>query len=563
MNQTVRLILAFVLSTAILFVYQIYFMPEAPVPTENPTQIEKKQDEEIKSDLSQTQVAQKTESTITSPKETKAEVKVIEVETGKTKVSLTTQGAQLVGYELKDYHVDVSKEATFRNLLTDTKDSSSLFLGLDGYDQFSDKKVFEIVSDKTLDNGAREILLSWTDGSIEIQKAFSFGKESTSYAVQVAYKIKNLTNHPLQLTPYISSRLHQKEQKKATGLLKYIDMSQKDLFFSYYFKGDSLENNLKWKDFESLNDEGAIAWSGIADRYFLFGLINEKDKAGLEPMKVDFIRQDDFLVNKFSKKSQTVNAGSSLDGQFVAYIGPKKISELELVGAKLDKAVDYGWFSVLAYPILWLMNMLQKVIPNWGLVIITLTFIIKMLLHPVNKKSMSSMKGMQALQPKLKEIKEKHAGDQQKQNEAVMQLFKTHKVNPMSGCLPMFLQMPIYIVLYKVLWNAIELYHAPFFGPYQDLSAPDPYFILPLLLGVFMFLQQKLTPSASADPTQQKMMMIMPIMFTGFMLFLPVGLVVYIFINTFISVVQQYMIKRDIGFRDLLKGRLQPHTNGA
>ncbi len=123
----------------------------------------------------------------------------------------------------------------------------------------------------------------------------------------------------------------------------------------------------------------------------------------------------------------------------------------------------------------------------------------------------------------------------------------------------MLLQMPIYIVLYKVLWNAIELYHAPFFGFYQDLSAPDPFFILPALLGVFMFLQQKLTPAATTDPAQQKMMMFMPIMFTGFMLFLPVGLVVYIFVNTVMSVLQQFMIKRDLSFKQLITGKWQPN----
>jgi YidC/Oxa1 family membrane protein insertase len=136
-----------------------------------------------------------------------------------------------------------------------------------------------------------------------------------------------------------------------------------------------------------------------------------------------------------------------------------------------------------------------------------------------------------------------------------MQLFKAHKVNPMGGCLPMLAQFPIYIALYKVLWNSIELFHQPFFWFYKDLSAPDPYYITPILLGLFMAAQQKLTPSASADPTQQKMMMIMPVMFTVFMLFLPLGLVVYILVNTVMSVTQQYMYNHGIGIMDLVRGR--------
>ncbi len=164
------------------------------------------------------------------------------------------------------------------------------------------------------------------------------------------------------------------------------------------------------------------------------------------------------------------------------------------------------------------------------------------------------MKAMQKLQPKLKELREKFKDNRERLNMETMNLFKTHKVNPMGGCLPMLLQMPIYFALYKVLFTATELYHAPFFGPYQDLSAPDPYFVLPILLGIMMVLQQKLTPTAG-DPSQAKMMMIMPIMFSGFMLFLPVGLVVYIFVNTVMTVVQQYFHHRDINLFDLIKAK--------
>ena len=144
-----------------------------------------------------------------------------------------------------------------------------------------------------------------------------------------------------------------------------------------------------------------------------------------------------------------------------------------------------------------------------------------------------------------------------------MQLFRAHKVNPMGGCLPMVLQLPIYIALYKVLWNSIELFHAPFFWFYKDLSAPDPYMISPIVLGIFMLLQQKLMPSASGDATQKKMMMLMPIMFTVFMVFLPVGLVIYILVNTGMSVTQQYMYNKGIGFMDLVRGRFKMGTAKA
>ena len=165
------------------------------------------------------------------------------------------------------------------------------------------------------------------------------------------------------------------------------------------------------------------------------------------------------------------------------------------------------------------------------------------------------MKAMQKLQPQLKELQKKYKGDKKKIQEETMRLFQTHKANPMGGCLPMLLQFPIYIALYKVLWNSTELYHVPFLY-YPDLSASDPYFITPVLMGVFMFLQQRMMPSTSADPTQQKMMMIMPVMFTVFMLFLPVGLVLYILISTAAGVIQQVMYNNNIRVRDLVRGKV-------
>ncbi|HEX5032977.1 MAG TPA: membrane protein insertase YidC, partial [bacterium] len=211
----------------------------------------------------------------------------------------------------------------------------------------------------------------------------------------------------------------------------------------------------------------------------------------------------------------------------------------------------FGW---VALPILKLLQLFNAFLHNWGLAIIALTILIKLLLHPLTKKSMASMKAMQNLQPALQKLREKYKDDREKLNVESMELFRRHKVNPMGGCLPMLIQMPIYIALYKVLYNATELYHAPFFGFYHDLSAPDPYYIMPVLLGIFMVLQQKMTPT-TVDPAQAKIMMIMPVMFSLFMIFLPLGLVLYIFVNTLLTVVQQYMHQKDISIWGLLKGR--------
>ena len=235
-------------------------------------------------------------------------------------------------------------------------------------------------------------------------------------------------------------------------------------------------------------------------------------------------------------------------------MGPKKLDSLEKLKIGLEKSVNHGWFSFVALPLLWFLIFLHGFLGNWGLAIIALTFIVKLALHPINKKAMTSMKEMQKIQPQLKELQAKFKDNKERLNQEMMQLFKTHKVNPMGGCLPMILQMPIYIALYNVLWNSIELYHSPFIWFYKDLSAPDPYYISPVLLGIFMVLQQRLTPqAANIDPAQQKIMMFMPLMFSVFLIFLPAGLVIYIFVNTFMSVVQQYMITHDLSFADLLR----------
>jgi YidC/Oxa1 family membrane protein insertase len=297
---------------------------------------------------------------------------------------------------------------------------------------------------------------------------------------------------------------------------------------------------------------GDISWVGLEDRYFLRAILA---RSVSNQNTVAYGKKGEWIYAEFRYPPATVGAGEEREFPFTFYLGPKDPTYLnQFVALDLGKAIDYGWFGLVARPILQALKFFNSFLKNWGLAIILLTIIIKLLLHPLTRKSMASMKGMQALQPQLKGIREKYKDDKERLNMETMNLFRRHKVNPMGGCLPMLLQMPIYIALYKVLYNATELYHAPFIWFYRDLSAPDPYFILPILLGIAMVAQQKMTPS-TGDATQQKMMMLMPIMFTVFMLFLPVGLVLYIFVNTLMTVVQQYMHQKDISFMGLIKGR--------
>ena len=230
---------------------------------------------------------------------------------------------------------------------------------------------------------------------------------------------------------------------------------------------------------------------------------------------------------------------------------------LGAAGRSLNKALDFGMFDILAKPCVWLMNKLYSVIPNYGIAIIILTFLIKLILWPLGSKSYKSMSEMKKIQPLMKEIREKYKNDKKKMNEEVMSLYRTYKINPLGGCLPMLVQIPVFFALYRMLYEAIELRHAPFFLWINDLAAPDRLFrfdftipfmdppygipVLTLVMGATMFLQQKMSPPMG-DPTQAKMMMLMPVIFTVIFINFSSGLVLYWLVNNIVSISQQYYI---------------------
>lgn len=227
-----------------------------------------------------------------------------------------------------------------------------------------------------------------------------------------------------------------------------------------------------------------------------------------------------------------------------AFLGPKDVDELKAAGSGLEDTIDFWVLGFLCKPMLWILRHSYEIIPSWGVAIVLLTLLVKLLTLWPTQSSMKAMRRMAELKPKIDEIRERYKDDKAKMNQAIMDLYKREKVNPLGGCLPMLLQMPIWIALYRTIYGAVDLYQAPLFLWIKDLSAPDPYFVLPLLLGVLMFIQQKMTPS-TGDQTQARVMQwMMPIMFTAFMLFLPSGLVFYILVNTVLSIGHQWILRR-------------------
>ena len=291
------------------------------------------------------------------------------------------------------------------------------------------------------------------------------------------------------------------------------------------------------EDERTLSGSSKLRWLGLEDKYFLAAIIP------LTEAQFSWVTEVPGAGSSRATLQFPVNLapGGSVRVAFNTFLGPKEYDTLLKQKAGLEEAIEFGWFDWMAKPFLVVLNFFNKYLGNYGLAIIVLTVIIKVLFYPLTKKSLQSMRDMQKMQPQMAAVKEKYKNDKEKMNKELMELYKRHKINPVGGCLPMVLQIPVFIALYEVLYVAIELRHAPFFLWITDLSAKDPYYITPILMGATMFLQQKMTPT-SVDPAQQKIMMLMPIVFTFMFLSFPAGLVLYWLVNNVLSIGQQYFI---------------------
>lgn len=283
--------------------------------------------------------------------------------------------------------------------------------------------------------------------------------------------------------------------------------------------------------------EGPVSWLGTQDRYFVAAMLPET----AESWKQVSIRQFDTEVTRvWATHSKTsLAAGEALEEKFQIYVGNKDVERLAMVGKGLDQAAQLGFFGFFSKILLFFLHLFHAGIQNWGLSIIALTFFVRASLYPLAARAFKSGKAMQVLQPKLKELQEIHKDDRDRLNQETMKLFMENNVNPLGGCLPMLVQMPIFFALYSALQVTPDLYHQTFLY-IQDLSAPDPYGFFPTLMAAGMIIQQQMTPMTGMDPVQQRMMKMMPLMFALFMFTVPAGLAIYYSINTALSILQQW-----------------------
>ncbi|RME86526.1 MAG: membrane protein insertase YidC, partial [Zetaproteobacteria bacterium] len=317
---------------------------------------------------------------------------------------------------------------------------------------------------------------------------------------------------------------------------------KKDTFYEHVGPVAFLNGKLRQVDYEELDERRAITettkggWIGVMNRYFLASFILDPSKQ----VEV-FFKTDGASYQAGFFAQPKASADGARIYQTAVYLGPKSTPILESLGVELERSVDFGWFAFIAIPLHKFLLWVHRFVPNYGLDIIILVVLIKILFFYPTHRSYLSMAAMRKIQPEIERLRELYGDDRQRMAEELMKLYRKHKVNPVSGCLPIFIQIPVFFALYKVLLVSIEMRHAPFVGWIKDLSAPDPYFVLPVLMGLSMYIQQRLNPQPS-DPMQARLMQFMPVAFTLMFLFFPSGLVLYWFTNNLLSILQQWLV---------------------
>jgi YidC/Oxa1 family membrane protein insertase len=390
----------------------------------------------------------------------------------------------------------------------------------------------------------KTVSLSWESArGVRITREYTFFGDR--YDFEVDQKVGNGDGGPLRIKPGIEL------SQAFTGELGGD---------SYSFKGAVVDDGGKIErfDLKKIGKGGIekipVRWAAADAKYFTLIAIPGKEWT-LEQVSP---RGEEGIRIVLAGSPAVLGPREVASFSVRAFMGPKEYNLLESTGQGMERLVDYGWFSVIAKPLVWMLTASNRVTKNYGIDIIILTILIKIAFYPLTKKSMASMKKMQELGPIMNKIKEKYKDDKARQQQEMMNLYKTYKINPMSGCLPMLLQIPVFIALYKGLLVAIELRHAPFFLWINDLSAPEhlwdiavagytiPIRLLPLLMGISMFVQQKLSPSGGMDPTQQKMMLFLPLIFTFMFWGFPTGLTIYWLMNNLLSIGQQLIQNRQV-----------------
>ena len=549
-----RTILAFVLSFLVLIIWFYLFGPsqdQVPKQDETPEMVAPKKVSEAPETPSITQPAiskapVKTQTELIP----KANKKQIEIDTPLYRAVFTNDGPTIKSFELKKYRETTEPNSPLIDLIDLEKDMADfLIIGFDKTSAGQSKKTIYQVDRQKIrldpDSSPEDLIFrSKTPSGVLLKQIYRFYPDQ--YRIDLGIDVINQSGEIIT-GAFVTD-------------LKALPPKEKKSYYSYVGLVLLLDNELEEVKIKKTSEQkvltGQIGWMAYEDDFFISAVIPD------QPLKASFkgrLLPSGILEGTYLSPSVSLSPSQQASSNYTLYLGPRDMGVLKQLGKTLERAITFGWTDIIAKPLLYLLRFFNQYIHNYGVSIILLTILIKILFWPLTHKSYKSMKEMQKLQPRMAKIREKYKNDKAQLNKEMMALYKTYKVNPMGGCLPMIIQLPVFFALFRILGSAIELRQAPFMLWINDLSAPDRLFnfpfsipfmkppygipVLTLLMGASMFLQQKMTPTPG-DPTQAKIMMFLPLIFTFMFINFPSGLVLYWLVNNILSIGQQYRIHK-------------------
>ncbi|GAA5131015.1 membrane protein insertase YidC [Thalassotalea piscium] len=476
-------------------------------------------------------------SSLPAIKETQVASNLITITTDVLKLKINTQGGDIVEATLLEYETEQGSGIPFTIMQNGnlTYIAQSGLTGAQGIDRVvKGRPIYQVNATEYELSGNNPLVvdLNYTaENGLSVIKRFTF--EPGSYKVNLDYIINNNASSAASVELYAQLKQSTHVDKSSALIPTYRGAAY-----------SSSEERYEKYDFDDISDANLNVstqggWVAMLQHYFVSSWIPNKND--INQLYTSYTRNQEAVIG-FKAPAIIIEPNTQATASTAFYVGPKDQDVLAKIADGLDLTVDFGFLFMISSPLHWLLIQIQSIVINWGLAIIVITLIVKGAMYPLTKAQYTSMAKMRALQPKMAQLKERFGDDKQKMSQGMMDLYRKEKVNPAGGCLPLLVQMPIFLALYWVFLESVELRHATFGLWLQDLSSKDPYFILPVLMGISMYVMQKMQPMTVQDPMQQKIMQYMPVMFTVFFFWFPSGLVLYWLVSNVISIIQMKII---------------------